>query len=119
MNTTRLFATLLLAAVAATGYSQTSPPTDDTKAGMNTPAPVPPTADQARGDVANQKQDPLAMQTSGAQDWNSLSGHDKGYVTRSDALPNSWLATNFSNCDKDQDGKVNESEYDQCRDKHE
>ena len=116
MKATPLFAALVLAVAATAGTAQTPPPTDDMKTG--TPAaPMPPTADQARRDIADQKQDPLAMQTSSAQDWNALSGHDKGYVTRSDALPNSWLAANFDNCDKDQDGKVNQAEYDNCNKK--
>lgn len=119
MKATPLIAALILAVAATAGNAQTSPPTDDTKTGATNPAPLPPTADEAKRDVANQKQDPLAMQTSSAQDWNALTGHDKGYVTRSDALPNSWLATNFSNCDKDQDGKVNEAEYDKCKHKQE
>jgi len=116
MKATALIAALILAAAAGAASAQTSPPTDDMKTDKTT-APLPPTADQARRDVANQKQDPLAMQTSSAQDWNALSGHDKGYVTRSDALPNSWLAANFDNCDKDQDGKVNQAEYDNCNKK--
>ena len=116
MKATALFAALILAAAAGAASAQTAPPTDDMKTDKTT-APLPPTADQARRDVANQKQDPLAMQTSSAQDWSALSGHDKGYLTRSDTLPNSWLAANFDNCDNDQDGKVNQSEYDSCNKK--
>ena len=116
MKATALIAALILAAAAGAASAQTSPPTDDMKTDKTT-APLPPTADQARRDVANQKQDPLAMQTSSAQDWNALSGHDKGYVTRSDALPNSWLAANFAICDENQDQKVTETEYTKCQKK--
>ena len=77
-------------------------------------AQTPPTADEAKQDVNAQKQDPLAMQTSSPQEWNTLSGHDKGFIAKGDALPNSWLAQNFVNCDKDQNGKVSESEYQDC-----
>lgn len=78
-------------------------------------AETPPTAEQAKQDVNAQKQDPLGIQTSSPEDWNTLKGHDKGYVMKDDALPNSWLAMNFKSCDRDQDGKVSQSEYDTCR----
>jgi hypothetical protein len=78
-------------------------------------AETPPTAEQAKQDVNAQKQDPLAIQTSSPEDWNMIKGHDKGYVSKDDALPNSWLALNFKSCDQDQDGKVSQTEYDTCR----
>ena len=78
-------------------------------------AQTPETSAQAKKDVAAQKQDPLAIQTSAPQDWSQLKGHDQGYVTKNDALPNSWLAQNFVNCDKDQNGKVTEQEYKDCK----
>jgi hypothetical protein len=119
MKATPILAALILAGAAVSGFAQTPPPTDDSRQDASEPAAMPQTAEQAKRDVDNQKQDPLAMQSSAAQDWNTLTGHDKGYVTRSDALPNSWLATNFSNCDKDQDGKVSQAEYDKCKKKQE
>jgi hypothetical protein len=82
-------------------------------------AQTPPTASEAKKDVQAQKQDPLAIQSSSAEDWSMLKGHDKGYVTKGDALPNSWLAQNFVNCDTDRDGKVTQAEYDKCRKKQE
>ena len=80
-------------------------------------AQTPPTADEAKKDVHAQKQDPLAIQSSAPEDWSMVQGHDKGYVTKQDALPNSWLATNFVNCDADHDGKVSQAEYQKCRTK--
>ena len=80
---------------------------------------TPPTASEAKKDVQAQKQDPLAIQSSSAEDWSMVKGHDKGYVTKGDALPNSWLAQNFVNCDADRDGKVTQAEYDKCRKKQE
>ena len=77
-------------------------------------AQTPPTADQAKQDVKAQKQDPLAMQTSSPEEWNTLKGHDQGFIAKNDALPNSWLAQNFTNCDKDQNGKVTQQEYEEC-----
>ena len=77
-------------------------------------AQTPPTADQAKQDVNSQKQDPLAMQTSSPEEWDTLSGHDKGYIAKADAMPNSWLAQNFKSCDKNQDGKVSQQEYQEC-----
>jgi hypothetical protein len=32
-----------------------------------------------------------------------------------DAQPNSCLAHNFKNCDKDQNGKIKEAEYTMCQ----
>ena len=40
--------------------------------------------------------------------------NDKGYLEKNDALPNSWLESNFESCDKDRDGKITESEYTKC-----
>ena len=80
-------------------------------------AQTPPTADQAKKDVHAQKQDPLAIQSSAPEDWDMVQGHDKGYLTKQDALPNSWLATNFVNCDADRDGKVTQAEYQKCKKK--
>ena len=64
---------------------------------------------------SNTQKDPLAMQGSGGPEWDSLKGHDKGYVLKQDALPNSWLALNFTKCDKDRNGKVTDKEYEKCR----
>ena len=80
-------------------------------------AQTPPTANEAKKDVQAQKQDPLAIQSSAPMDWNTVQGHDKGYLTKQDALPNSWLATNFVNCDADRDGKVTQAEYQKCQKK--
>ena len=60
------------------------------------------------------KQDPLTMQGSAPEDWTMVKGHENGYLTMKDAQPNSWLAQNFKSCDKDNDGKVTESEYNAC-----
>jgi hypothetical protein len=78
-------------------------------------AQTPPTSDQAKKDMSAQKKDPLAIQGSGGENWDSIKGHEKGYVAKEDAMPNSWLAVNFANCDKDQDGKVTEMEYTKCQ----
>jgi hypothetical protein len=77
--------------------------------------PTPPTADQAKKEMQSNKKDPLAIQSSGPEDWSMLKGHEKGYVSKSDALPNSWLEHNFQKCDADQDGKVTEAEYTKCQ----
>jgi hypothetical protein len=77
--------------------------------------PTPPTADQAKKEMQSNKKDPLAIQSSGPEEWSMLKGHEKGYVSKSDALPNSWLEHNFQKCDADQDGKVTEAEYTKCQ----
>ncbi|MEP6483984.1 MAG: hypothetical protein ABJB01_06000 [Rudaea sp.] len=61
------------------------------------------------------KQDPLTMQGSAPEDWTMAKGHDKGFLTKEDAQPNSWLAQNFKACDKDGDGKVTQNEYTACQ----
>ncbi len=60
------------------------------------------------------KQDPLTMQGSAPEDWTTVKGHEKGFLTAQDAQPNSWLAQNFKSCDKDHDGKVTQDEYTKC-----
>lgn len=94
---------------AAGSIAQTSPPSDDPQ--------TPPTSDQAMKEMKGmgQTKDPLAVQGSGGEDWNALKGHEKGYVAMTDAQPNSWLAHNFKNCDKDQNGKITEAEYTMCQ----
>jgi hypothetical protein len=77
-------------------------------------AQTPPTSEQAKKEMAQDKKDPLAMQSSGGEDWSMLKGNEKGYVEKADALPNSWLEHNFASCDKDSDGKVTELEYTKC-----
>jgi hypothetical protein len=76
---------------------------------------TPPTSDQAKKEMQSNKKDPLAIQGSGPEDWTMLKGHEKGYVAKSDALPNSWLEHNFKKCDVDQDGKITEAEYTKCQ----
>lgn len=78
-------------------------------------AQTPQTATEAKKDVSAEKKDPLAIQGSGPEEWTTAKGHDKGYLTKADALPNSWLAMNFVKCDADQDGKVTEAEYTKCQ----
>lgn len=78
-----------------------------------TPAPQP-TTNQANKEMQSQKQDPLNMQGSDAEDWSMLKGHEQGYVAKTDTLPNSWLAQNFAACDVDHDGKVTQDEYAKC-----
>ena len=79
---------------------------------------TPPTSDQAKQENQQMEQqqqtEPLGMQSSGAEDWSMLKGHEKGYIQKSDALPNSWLQSNFESCDKNNDGKVTEAEYTKC-----
>ena len=99
MKLTPLFAAMTLA-TASVAMAQT--------------AQTPPTTNQANKDMQAQKQDPLAMQGSDAEDWNMLKGHEQGFVAKADALPNSWLAQNFMTCDADHDGKVTQAEYAKC-----
>ena len=97
--------TLLIVAMACPAFAQTSPPA------TNAP-PTDSTASQTPTEAA--QKDPHNIQSSGPEDWSMVNGHDKGYLTKQDAMPNSWLAQNFSSCDKDGAGKVTQAEYDSC-----
>jgi len=100
---------LLIIAMACPAFAQTSPPEAS-----------PPAANPPNETMANQtptqaaQKDPHNIQSSGPEDWTMVNGHDKGFLTKEDAIPNSWLAQNFSSCDKDGDGKVTQAEYDSC-----
>jgi len=110
---------LLIIAVSCTAFAQTSPPAPPAS---TPPATSPPEANRPPTDasMANQtptqaaQKDPHNIQSSGPEDWAMVKGHDKGYLTKDDAMPNSWLAQNFSSCDKDNDGKISQAEYDTC-----
>jgi hypothetical protein len=105
MNTRQNLLTLMIAAsmsFAGAAMAQETPPTSDQ-------------ATQENQQMQQQQQtEPLGMQGSSAEDWTMLKGHDKGYVEKSDALPNSWLQSNFEMCDKNSDGKITEAEYTKC-----
>jgi hypothetical protein len=121
--------TLLIVATSSTAFAQTPPandpnpstPTTDTTRDPNM-APATPTPQsgtqmaQAAGQTPTEaaQKDPHNIQSSGPEDWSMVKGHDKGFLTKQDAMPNSWLAQNFSSCDKDSDGKVTQAEYDSC-----
>lgn len=96
---------LLIVAMACPAFAQTSPP-------ATSPPPTGSTENDTPTEAA--QKDPHNMQSSGPEDWSMVQGHDKGYLTKQDAMPNSWLAQNFSSCDKDSDGKVTQAEYDSC-----
>jgi hypothetical protein len=109
---------LLIIAMACPAFAQTSPPASSPQ---SPPAASPPEANPPPNEaMANQtpteaaQKDPHNIQSSGPEDWAMVKGHDKGFLTKEDALPNSWLAQNFSSCDKDQDGKISQAEYDSC-----
>ena len=122
--------TLLLAAATTAAFAQTgapapgsatpttgampSPPSDPATA----PTPVAPAHPTANPDLTAAEQDPSAMQSSAPEDWSMVKGHDKGYIAKTDALPNSWLAQNFVSCDADKDGKVSQAEYQKCQKRH-
>ena len=73
-----------------------------------------PKAKERDASTEKAKQDPYAVQGSGAPTFTMLKGHEKGHVTLDDAEPNSWLAGNFAKCDADKDAKVTEKEFDAC-----
>src|SRR5262249_55241767 len=105
MNTRQMSLTVLIAAAmgfAAVSYAQETPPTSNQ-------------ATQENQQMQQQQQtEPLGMQGSGAEDWSMLKGHERGDIQKRDALPTSWLQSNFESCDKNRDGKVTEAEYTKC-----
>lgn len=50
---------------------------------------------------------------SGNETFSSLAG-SKGYLTRSDAASDPWLANHFAECDTDHNGRITRSEYNHC-----
>lgn len=103
MKTIAMTALLTLATATAFAQQPATPPA--------------PTKDRAAANDSKEKakQDPYAVQGSGAPVFSMLKGHEKGHVTLEDAEENSWLAGNFAKCDKDKDSKVTEAEYDACQ----
>lgn len=95
-------AALALLVVSGAGFAQSTPPTEEESQTQN------------KESVDAMQKDPHAVQSSGPEEWGMLQGHDKGYLSKNDAQPNSWLALNFTSCDKDSDGKVTETEYTKC-----
>jgi hypothetical protein len=115
------FFALLMAAAAGTAFAQaTSPVPDPANPPTTSPAPTMPAnpASPTATDPTSPAQEPMSMQGSAAEDWTMVKGHDKGYITKKDALPNSWLAQNFASCDTDKDGKISEAEYQKCQKRH-
>jgi hypothetical protein len=121
MKLSPLFA-LLMAAAAGTAFAQaTSPAPDPANPPTTNPTPTPsmnPASPTANPDPMSRTQEPMSMQGSAPEDWALIKGHDKGYITKKDALPNSWLAQNFTSCDTDKDGKISETEYQKCQKRH-
>ena len=136
---------LLIAAMASTGFAQTSgssgasgssaSPTSSTSADQSQSGSTSPSSSSSsasnRGNTSGsasgmsgsmagqsstdaQQRDPHNIQASGPETWGMLQGHEKGYISKTDATPNSWLAQNFTSCDKNRDGKVTQEEYNQC-----
>ena len=103
-----IFALALLTASAAS-FAQATPPTEEESQMQNQKNP------ENQQSVEAAQTDPHAVQGSGGADWSMMQGHEKGYLTKDDAQPNSWLALNFTSCDKDRDGKVTEAEYTKCQ----
>ncbi len=101
---------LLIIAMACPAFAQTPPPATPPPA--TDPTPTDSMANETPTQAA--QKDPHNIQSSGPEDWSMVKGHDKGFLTKEDVMPNSWLAQNFSSCDKDQDGKISQAEYDSC-----
>ena len=53
-----------------------------------------------------------------ATPFDSLDTTHQGYLTRQNAATDSWLASHFSQCDADRDGRVTRAEYTACSRAH-
>lgn len=61
----------------------------------------------------NNRMNPTRNPDNRSGDFSQLAG-SKGYVTRSEAANDPWLSRHFSQCDRDNNGKVSRSEYQKC-----
>ncbi|HLI17355.1 MAG TPA: hypothetical protein VKV22_03680 [Rhodanobacteraceae bacterium] len=81
------------------------------------PPQTPPQPEQPAMPMTTQTNPNMNMSGNGARNGNetfsSLAG-PKGYVTRSDAASDPWLANHFAECDTDHNGRITRSEYNHC-----
>lgn len=96
---------LLLACAAA---AQTAPPQQTPPSGQ--PQALPPAQNRESTEGVRQSMG----RSSGAQEFSTLAG-SKGYVTRSEATSDPWLARHFAQCDREHNGKVTRTEFAGCR----
>lgn len=68
---------------------------------------------QPMNDQMNNRMNHMRNPNNRSEDFSQLAGR-KGYVTRSEASNDPWLSQHFSKCDRDNNGKVSRSEYQQC-----
>jgi hypothetical protein len=48
-------------------------------------------------------------------DFKTLDVNNRGYLTADDVAANRWLATNFSRCDANHDGRLSQQEFANCK----
>ena len=48
-------------------------------------------------------------------DFNTLDVNNRGYLTSDDVAHNRWLASNFSRCDANHDGRLSQQEFANCK----
>jgi hypothetical protein len=48
-------------------------------------------------------------------DFKTLDVNNRGYLTSDDVTQNRWLATNFSRCDANHDGRLSQQEFANCK----
>lgn len=107
-------AALLFACAASAQGAPAQPPQ------QQMPPPPPAAQPQPQGMPPMQNQEPTqgARQgmgrASSTREFSKLAGR-KGYVTRSEAASDPWLAQHFAQCDRKHNGKVTRSEYERCR----
>jgi cytoskeletal protein RodZ len=48
-------------------------------------------------------------------DFKTLDVNNRGYLTADDVVQNRWLASNFSRCDANHDGRLSQQEFANCK----
>jgi hypothetical protein len=114
MPSLNVLAAAALAFASAGASAQDTQPAD-VQSGSDSGTPQQGTTHNANQAKDSNSKEPLSLQSSGPETWNMVKGHETGSIAKADAVPNSWLATNFAACDKDGNGKVTESEYTACQ----
>lgn len=89
------------------------PPTQAPPAQMPPSPPPPVHTPPTQLPQPNQAEPVPSMRHVDRPAFRSLAG-SKGYVTRNEARQDRWLSNHFSQCDTNHDGRISQSEYQQC-----
>ncbi|HJU06949.1 MAG TPA: hypothetical protein VJ727_00495 [Rhodanobacteraceae bacterium] len=98
------------------GNPQTTPNYSSSPTGSSNP---PPNGNGVNGTNSNAASTNGGNSTNGAATpFDSLDTTHQGYLTRQNAATDSWLASHFSQCDADRDGRITRAECTACSRAH-